>query len=162
MPESGFHFQSGYTEGRARTTANVPGRELDVNLRHNLLREALHRALSQCFGADAVGTRELPNGIGGRIDAVVEQGGGDYWFYEIKTALSSARACIREALGQLLEYAYWPGAQEAKRLIIVGEPPLDDEARKYLKRLRQQFTLPIYYQQLILEQAALVPAVLDP
>jgi len=67
--------------------------------------------------------QKLPNGIGGRIDTVVSQDGG-YWFYEIKTAMS-ARACIRDALAQLLEYAYWPGAREASRLIIVGEPELD-------------------------------------
>jgi hypothetical protein len=110
---NGFHFQAGYTEGLARTTANIPARELDVDLRHNRLRKALYLTLSQCYGADAVSSRELPNGIGGRIDTVVSQSGG-YWFYEIKTALS-ARACIRDALAQLLEYAYWPGAREASR-----------------------------------------------
>jgi hypothetical protein len=40
------------------------------------------------------------------MDVVVRLG-IRYWFYEIKTALS-ARACIREALAQLLEYSYWP------------------------------------------------------
>ncbi len=157
---NGFHFQAGYTEGLARTIANIPARELDVDLRHNRLRKALYLTLSQCYGADAVSSRELPNGIGGRIDTVVSQSGG-YWFYEIKTALS-ARACIRDALAQLLEYAYWPGAREASRLIIVGEPELDDEGRVYLARLRQQFSLPVHYQQLNLEQAVLVPAELEP
>jgi hypothetical protein len=157
---NGFHFEAGYTEGLAQTTANVPAQELDVDLRHNALRKTLYLALSQRFGTDAVSSRELPNGIGGRIDTAVKQNGG-YWFYEIKTALS-ARACIREALAQLMEYAYWPGAQEAKRLIIVGEPVLCDKAKKYLARLRQQFSLPVHYQQLNLEKGVLVPAELEP
>jgi hypothetical protein len=155
---TGFHFQPGCKASQARTTANVAGQQLDVDLRHNLLRKALHRALSRSFGAEAVGT-ERPNGIGGFIDVVVRQDWG-YCFYEIKTALS-ARACIRQALAQLLEYSFWPKAQEARRLIIVGEPRLDDQASEYLLRLRQRFSLPVYYQQLNLKQAVLVPAELD-
>jgi len=62
--------------------------------------------------------------------------GSDYIYYEIKTGLS-AQSCIREALGQLLEYSYWPGGQSADQLVIVGEPPLDDNARAYLETLRR-------------------------
>lgn len=81
--------------------------------------------------------------------------GDRYWFYEIKTALS-ARACIREALAQLLEYSYWPRAQEAERLIIVGEPALDAEASAFLDRLRERFAVPIYYQQFLMDRGSLV------
>jgi hypothetical protein len=156
---SGFHFEAGFIAGPTRTTANIVGGLHEVDLLHQQIKEALHRALSHRFGAGAVSSRELPNGIGGRLDTVVRQGGG-YWFYEIKTAMS-ARACIREALGQVLEYSYWPGTQEAIRLIIVGEPELDDEARKYLAFLRQRFSLPVYYQQIDFERAVLIPAELD-
>lgn len=72
--------------------------------------------------------------------------GSEYWFYEIKTALT-ARGCISEALSQLLEYSYWPGAQVARRLIIVGEPALDGESEQYLSTLQQRFGLPLEYQQ---------------
>ena len=57
---------------------------------------------------------EIFNGVGGSIDIVLKRPDG-FWFYEIKTA-KTARACIREALGQLLEYSYWPKTQKAKRL----------------------------------------------
>jgi hypothetical protein len=109
----GFCFQPGCTTKPGRTTSNVAERQLDVDLQHNRLQQALYRVLSREFGPEAVGT-ELPSGTGGRVDAVVRQG-GDYWFYEIKTALS-ARACVREALAQLLDYSYWPGGQEASVL----------------------------------------------
>lgn len=79
------------------------------------------------------------------MDVVVRRG-GNFWFYEIKTAMS-ARACIREALAQLLEYSFWPGAQQAEKLIIVGEPSLDEQSEQYLAMLRKQFSLPLEYHQ---------------
>src|SRR5205085_1190762 len=100
-----------------------------------------------------VGT-EQGNGAGARIDLVVRHG-PEYWFYEIKTALSS-RSCIRQALAQLLEYSLWPNVQEAKRLIIVGEPPLDQDAEAFLVLLRDRFALPIYYEQFDMQSGELV------
>jgi hypothetical protein len=92
-----------------------------------------------------VGT-EKASGVGTRIDVVVRQG-NEFWFYEIKTA-QSPRACLREALGQLPEYAFWPGAQAASRLIVVGESAIDDDGSEYLRRLRDRFGLPIEYEQI--------------
>jgi hypothetical protein len=97
-------------------------------------------------GPDNVGT-ELPSGVGTKVDIVVRRE-NLYWFYEIKTAMTP-RACLREALGQLLEYAYWPGAQAAERLIVAGEPALDKEGQEYLRRLGKQFSPPIEYEQII-------------
>ena len=88
------------------------------------------------------------------IDVAVRQG-GDYTYYEIKTGLS-AQSCIREALGQLLEYSYWPGGQSAAQLVIVGEPPLDDNARDYLETLRVRFSLPVKYKQFDMDSTCLV------
>lgn len=110
-----------------------------------MLQEALHAQLGHQHGTDNVGT-ELPNGTGTKVDVIVRQP-NEYWFYEIKTS-STARACIREALGQLLEYAFWPGAQTATRLIVAGEAPLDENGEAYLERLRTQFKLPINYEQI--------------
>jgi hypothetical protein len=44
--------------------------------------------------------------VGTVIDVVVKMK-NEYWFYEIKTALTP-RACLREATGQLLEYGFGP------------------------------------------------------
>src|SRR5216683_3412248 len=71
----------------------------------------------------------------------------NYWFYEIKIA-ESARACIREALGQLLEYAFWRAGHAVTPLIIVGEHGLDADARAYLHRLRKKTKLPLQYEQI--------------
>ena len=88
----------------------------------------------------------MPNSVGAIMDVAVQTDEG-IWIYEIKTG-TSARGCIREAIGQLLEYALWPGAPKAAKLIVVGEGPFDDAAKAYLQRLNNRFPLPISYQQI--------------
>jgi hypothetical protein len=139
----GFQFKPGCSIKAAETTASFAERQLNIFLRHNEIQKRLHDDLVSLYGSDNVGT-ELDN-AGGQVDLVVRRG-DKYWFYEIKTAMS-ARACIREAIAQLLEYSFWPGAQEAEKLIVVGEPPFDADAQRYLATLRARFSLPIEYQQ---------------
>jgi hypothetical protein len=92
---------------------------------------------------------ENPSGVGTRVDIVVRRD-NEYWYYEIKTA-QSLRACLREAIGQILEYAYWPGAPQVTRMIVVGECQIDHDGAEYLRRLRERFSLPIYYLHLAVE-----------
>jgi hypothetical protein len=141
-----FKFVPGFTVKVSSTKASLAARELDINLRHNVLQKALYDRLARQYGADNVRT-ELPSGAGTSIDVAVchER---EFLFYEIKTA-HSPRACLRQALGQLLEYSFWPGSQEAARLIVVGETPLDKEGAKYLRKLRKRFSLPIEYEQVV-------------
>jgi len=145
--ESGFMFRSGASVKTSSTIANQVEKQLDIALRHNELQKVLYRRLVSEFGAKNVGT-EHPSGIGTFIDVVVQQS-KSYWFYEIKTA-HSPRACIRQAIGQLLEYAFWPGAQEATRLVVVGETEIDHEGEEYLCSLKERFSLPIDYEQIAL------------
>ena len=140
-----FAFRSGCTVKRSATVASQAQRELDVSLKHNDLQEALYRRLADEYGVENVGT-ELSSGVGTSVDVVVRQEDG-FWFYEIKT-LHSPRACLRQALGQLLEYAFWPGSQEATRLVIVGETALDEEGTEYLHALTERFSLPLEYEQI--------------
>ena len=88
---------------------------------------------------------EQQSGVGAKIDVVVRRRKA-YWFYEIKTA-DSPPACLREAIGQLLEYAFWPLAQEVTRLIVVGKSAIDKDGREYLRRLNERFSLPIEHDR---------------
>jgi hypothetical protein len=146
--EQGFHFRAGFTDKSSATNATLAERELNIYLKHNILQTALCLRLISEYGSDNV-RDEQPTAIGTKIDVVVRRSENEFWYYEIKTALSP-RACLREALGQLMEYAYWPGACEAKRLIVCGESALDGDGETYLSQLKNRFTLPIEYEQIIL------------
>ncbi|MDI1247850.1 MAG: hypothetical protein PSV13_03110 [Lacunisphaera sp.] len=68
-------------------------------------------------------------------------------YFEIKTDLDP-RAVIRQALGQILEYAYHP-ARAGRRpdsLVIVGRLILGEQDKAYLASLRERFSLPISYR----------------
>lgn len=141
-------FEPGHTKrvlgSRAVTQAE---KELEVRFRHNEMQDDLNARLVSEFGEKAVGTEQRKlTGKGTAVDLVVSTGDG-YDFYEIKTALS-ARACLREAVSQLLEYSYWPGSTEAAKLIVVGESEPDDATQQYVEALRDRFGLPLYYESM--------------
>ena len=144
ITEAIFDFKPGCTIKKLKATAHLKGDPVDVALRHNALQLKLYKMLVDEFGQGVVGT-ELPTGNGTRIDVVVKHSKG-LWFYEIKT-FHSPRACIRDAIGQLLEYSHWPNGMAAERLFVVGENPLDSNGTEYIATLQKQFSLPIEYRQ---------------
>jgi len=77
------------------------------------------------------------------------------YYYEIKTE-NTAKGCIRQAIGQLLEYACYPDKVKARKLIVVGEhfATLDDEI--YLSHLRKKFRLPVGYCYFDLDKKKIV------
>jgi hypothetical protein len=149
----GFVWKSGNKAKVSRTTYERSAQTVDKVLRHNLVQDALFRHLEKIHGeANTSGEQDCGNGT--PVDVAVKEANG-YTYYELKTGLS-AQSCIREAFGQLMEYSYWPGAQIAKRLIVVGEAPYDKKAKVYLENLRKSFSLPIEYQQFDMKSECLI------
>jgi len=138
----GFNFKTGCSIKASSTSGSVAEKKLNIRLRHNDLQYKLYTELSETYGEDNVGTEIKINGLS--IDLVVKND-DEYWFYEIKTS-STAKACIRQSLGQIMEYSYWPGHQQAKKLVIVGEAMATEEETKYLDFLRKKFHIPIEYR----------------
>jgi len=71
---------------------------------------------------------------------------GHTTFVEVKTD-RSARMCIRNAIGQLLEYAHYPAATNASCFWIVGDAPMTESDKKYLDLLRRTYNVPVYYRR---------------
>lgn len=122
---------------------------VQMDLRHNKIQMALKRELADEFGEARVFIEEQ-TGAGGRVDILVRHISGRPHLYEIKVASTAAQA-VREALGQLLEYAYRKSGLHPERMVIVSEPELDAATDAYLAYLRAQFQLPLYYRQVKLQ-----------
>jgi hypothetical protein len=137
----GFVFDPQHRKLVANRAYTSIERETNIDVRHSLLQDKLYTMLVKDFGVDQVSLENNFNG--NRID-VVRKTESSYIFYEVKTG-NSARSCIRQALGQLMEYGFWPGVPNAAELVVVGEPKIDLKARKYLEYLRQTFNFPISY-----------------
>lgn len=137
-----FNFKPGHRIKARWAVATVVAQELEMDLRHEAIQAALHDRLAKEHGVDEVGTEQhCPYGM--RVDAIVRHHTG-YWLYEIKTS-SSPRVCLREAVGQLLEYCLWPGGVPAEKLIVVGETPLDSDGKAYLAALNGKLSIPVEY-----------------
>lgn len=147
QPSGEFQFRAGH---RPRKTGAIGKAILPAHrtalLLHNEIQTKLYEELCKKFGSECVGT-EISTGDGTSIDVVVKTATFCY-LYEIKTD-SSVKGCIRQAIPQLLEYAYWRcDAKRAQKLYVVSPAAITNEAKKYLAFLRTTFKLPFYYEQI--------------
>lgn len=98
------------------TSYERPARFVELQHRHVEVSNRLVAYLEAQYGDVNVAQE---NSIGARrIDVVARTPAGDV-FYEIKT-YPSLRACVREAIGQLLEYAFYPDKSNAVKLVVVA------------------------------------------
>lgn len=146
-------FEPGVRTKKYSTKITYTNKILNSELRHNEIQHSFHQYLINQYGNDNVAI-ECRNGSGAQVDVVVVSN-DEYWFYEIKT-YSSSRACIREGLSQLLDYSYWPGSTKASKLYIVSEAKVDNDAKEYIKLLRDNFSIPIYYIQYSTEKNKMI------
>lgn len=99
---------------------------------------------------------ETRTSLGTKIDIVqVFKTNGARIFYEVK-AYPDARTSIRVALGQLLEYAYYPNVKRAASIKVVSHAPVTQQVREYIKHLRKKFLIPINYIQFDLKKMDII------
>ena len=83
-----------------------------------------------------------------RYADVIAKKGESFDIYEIKTS-KSARACIDDAIGQLLSYAnYYPKLRNSSsKLWVVGKYELDEKTEKYIDYLNEEYGIPLDYME---------------
>lgn len=137
-----FNFDNKSKHLPQKSSYNKIEKEINVDVRHSYLQEKLYKELILTFGEDSVG---LENSINGnRIDIVVKTVEDNYIFYEVKTS-SSAKSCIRQAMGQIFEYAFWNNINTKVTMVIAGEFEIDKTTSDYINYLKNNFNIPISY-----------------
>ena len=129
--------------GGGQTDTRRAMEETDVTHIHYQMQVSLYTSLVAAHGPSKVSCEETTSS-GRPADIIVSLPNG-YELFEIKTALAP-RDCVREALGQLLEYAYWPGSPNFNALWIVGPTPIDSETQEHLDGLKERFGMPVAYR----------------
>lgn len=139
--ENKFVFSNSKYRLPQKRHLSIESKEIDFCIRHSMIQEKLISKLKLQFGSNNV---VAENYIGlNRID-VVAKNNQEYYFYEVKVA-NSARDCIRDAFGQLLDYCFYPNTQNASKIFVVGEYELDSATEEYLDFINKKFNIPIGY-----------------
>lgn len=132
-------------------------REIDPADDHYKMSMALWRQLRQLCGEANVAV-ESPTGYRTRMDLEVRNPKNDERIiFELKSGSgpNALRPAIREALGQLLEYAYWPDKPVKVRALVIatpGEP--SDASKQFLARITLPDGAKMAYLQVLPERGA--------
>lgn len=112
-----------------------------IDLVHNQLQNELHAALVKRYGKAAVALEE------GFVDIKLRRPDGTT-LIEVKSDCRP-RYAIREAIGQLLEYAFEceERGESVRELVVAGPGELGPRDQLYLKHLREGRGFPIRYVQ---------------
>ncbi|MFY9308571.1 MAG: hypothetical protein WAQ28_05900 [Bacteroidia bacterium] len=86
----------------------------------------------------------------GRVDVKAKTKDDKWHYFELKT--DNPKLSIRKALGQVMEYAYFPDLEKATELIIVSDAEPDTDTIKYLDFIRMKFDLPVKYRHFDIER----------
>jgi hypothetical protein len=134
-------FIPGFVTTKIGNTRVLSKEELHVSHLHDLIKRKLYDNLVEQYGKNNVATETF---IGKkRIDLVVKVG-LSFDIYEIKT-FDDSRKCLVQAIGQILDYAYFECKDNIRKKIIVGPVPITKEVQTYLKRLQDENDLLLDY-----------------
>ena len=118
--------------------------ECEYDPYHDMMQNSLFELLSSGFeGYQNVKIES------GRVDLKAQTPSNHWHYFEIKT--DSPKLSIRKALGQVMEYAYFPSNERAEKLIIIAGDQPDEASIEYLLFVRKKFGIPVYYRAFDLE-----------
>jgi nitrate reductase NapAB chaperone NapD len=130
--------------GKETKKRNVESKSIEIEYIHKKISKSLYKYLCSKYGKSNVAVEHNVGYGGNKIDIVLNNEIHNT-FFEIKT-YSSVKTSIREAVGQLIEYCYFPIEKRANELIIVSHLPETDEIKEYMEHLRNVLNINIFYQ----------------
>lgn len=120
---------------------------------HNEISLALYEYLGKENGWKNVAREHPIHKCNGSADIILQRPSG-LVFFEIKT-YNTWKACVREAVGQLLEYNFFPTGKRAMEMVVVSSMLPSEQEQAYLENLRKELRLPLFYQCFDLESVTL-------
>ncbi len=137
-----------------RKEQDVERQRLHVKIQNKLIKD-----LKKKYGEDNVKKEKY------RIDVLLIKDEKNFWIYEIKTD-KSVSDCIREAVGQLLEYKFkaesvdWKrkvdkiitGKITVEKIIVVGPSKITPKDEEYIQYLKKTYKMEISYEQVEIKE----------
>lgn len=141
--ESKFIFQHGKASNTGEYTKTSSSKKTKVKRRHGEITDNLYDYLIS-KGIEKKNISVEKTRVGGAIVDVALKVESGFELFEVKTS-NTALKNIREALGQILEYALLDGEVNCNRLVIVGSAVLTNNEKEYLERLKALMNIKLEY-----------------
>lgn len=145
FPTDGFTFEEGRAMRIGSKARTVIGGTSDVSSLHvqiiGELERFLHSPANPFPGKLAI---EKCSFGWHTADVVIEDANNTYTIIEVKTSLN-LRFNVRDALGQLLDYACWYADIPVKRFVIVSPEKIDSRHGEYFARIQAVLSLELHY-----------------
>jgi hypothetical protein len=107
---------------------------------HGLIQDSFFNYLKQNFPNEKICKEAQITKLNLSIDIYQEKTSGNNIIYEIKTYVD-LQYSIRIALGQLLEYGYYPNRTILYKLVVVSNKIITDDVKQYIENLMKLFNL---------------------
>lgn len=137
-------FETGNGTGSNSYSQNVSGGKRNVNRTHSDITNDLHIFLEQSSDYKDFQISTEKTKISNNLVDCVARKQEDYILFEVKT-VNSVLGCIRQALGQIIEYALLDTSLIVKKLIIIGPASPNQNDLVYLQNLKDKLKLPLQY-----------------
>jgi len=101
---------------------------------HSAIQDDFYLFLKKAFPLDKIVKEAFISGINRRIDIYHERENGTQIIYEVKS-YNNLETSIKIAIGQLLEYAYYPDRKSRFQLIVVSHKQITIRLKQYIDNL---------------------------
>ncbi|AYL95288.1 hypothetical protein HYN43_008260 [Mucilaginibacter celer] len=147
LPKGGFVFNPGVARNSTGFERHTTASGVAVKRHHSTITNALKKFLQPDF-TEAKGNLSIEKTSFGvnTADIVLLHKKNEISIIEVKTS-GIARKNVREAIGQLIDYAYWFDDIIVHSLIIVSPTPLSSNERDLIRRFQSHFKLKLEYWQ---------------
>ena len=135
---NGFKRKATLAKSERHVAFNTDIKRTEYDPLHNKIQNAVKKIL---MGSGEYSSVELEENF---VDITAVTSGGETHYYEIKT--SPAKKSIREAIGQLMEYVYYPDQTKADKLFIIAPEPADEYDLQYMRSIRERFGIPVWFR----------------
>jgi|GEM_PF-1245386 len=138
-----FDFQHGKASNTGEYTKSASNKKTKVKRRHGEITDDLYDYLiSNGYKKENISVEKTR--VGGAIVDVVLKHDNEFDLFEVKTS-NTALKNIRQALGQIFEYALMDGEITCKRLVIIGPAELTEQEQDYFNRLKDLIQIKLEY-----------------
>ncbi|WP_426671473.1 hypothetical protein ACPPVU_09565 [Mucilaginibacter sp. McL0603] len=149
LPKDAFFFNSGVAENKLEFERNLTSSTKTITRVHSDITTELEKFLKPVYTLKAGNLSVEKTRFGDNTaDVVLKHSEKLYSIIEVKTSIN-VRKNIREALGQLVDYAFWYDDILIKDLIVVSPSALEGQMLNYFKRLKQRLNLNLQYWQFL-------------